>query len=86
MTTSQKNWVKQQLRENGEVSRNTALKNFVSRLSAIICVLRKEGYEFTTFSREGDYVYRHDNPSLKRQYIQLHDESGNLIGVKETLV
>lgn len=53
----QKKWVIQQLREHGRVTRNQALANYISRLGAIIYVLKNEGYEFTTSDRDGDYVY-----------------------------
>ncbi len=50
--------VKDQLKENGMVSRNWCLQRYISRLSAIIQVLELEGFEFTTEHLEGDYVYR----------------------------
>lgn len=45
---SQKEWVVKQLLDKGKISRNFALKNFVSRLSALILDLRKEGWDFET--------------------------------------
>lgn len=47
---TQEQWVLEQLNKNGEVSRNGALQNFISRLGAIICNLNKEGWNIT-----GDY-------------------------------
>lgn len=57
MQSSQKQLIVAQLREFGEVSRNWALRNFISRLAAIILVLKKEGWEFIEEKRDGDYVY-----------------------------
>ena len=54
---NQREWVMNELEFNGEVSRNTALKNYISRLSAIINCLKKEGYKFETEHRKGDFVY-----------------------------
>lgn len=50
-----------QLREKGSVSRNWALEGYISRLGAIICDLKNEGWEFTAgyVEKNGgkDYVY-----------------------------
>lgn len=43
----QKEWVLGQLLENGYITRNECLKNYISRLGAIICDLKKEGYDFS---------------------------------------
>jgi len=43
---SQTEKVIEQLKENGFVSRNWALQNYISRLGAIICNLKKEGWKF----------------------------------------
>lgn len=45
---SQKDWVIKQLLDKGKISRNFALKNFISRLGAIICDLKEEGWDFET--------------------------------------
>jgi phage-related protein len=58
MKKSQTERVKLRLEQTGEISRNECLRNYISRLSAIIYSLKKEGYEFTEFSRKGDYVYK----------------------------
>lgn len=57
MKKTQIQWVKEQLALNGEITRNQCLKNYISRLGAIICVLKAEGYEFYPHRFEGDYVY-----------------------------
>jgi len=58
---TQKNWVKSQLEEKGFVTRNKALSMFCSRLGAIICDLKKEGYNIrgrnTKTLYGGDYLY-----------------------------
>ena len=59
-------WVKDVLKSDGEISRNFALRNYVSRLGALICTLQKQGYEFETewratrtpFGKKKDYVYK----------------------------
>ncbi len=57
MTKTHKEWVKDQLETNGEISRNQALRNFVSRLASRIADLRQEGWTFDIKREEGDYVY-----------------------------
>jgi len=58
----QKNWVIHQLYLYGSVSRNKALENYISRLGALIGVLKKEGWKFSAGYEQGkfgrDYVYR----------------------------
>ena len=51
-------WVKQCLRERGQISRNEALANYISRLGAIICSLKKEGWEIDGEYKAGNYVYK----------------------------
>ncbi len=57
MKTTQKQIVEKQLKEYGEVSRNFCLKNYISRLSAIIQDLEEDGWEFETVRDNGDYKY-----------------------------
>ena len=66
LNNSQISWVKKELKEKGEISRNKCLRNYISRLGAIICYLKKKGWEFkakyievnTGFSWGAkDYVY-----------------------------
>lgn len=53
--------IKEQLKETGCISRNWCLRNYISRLGAIIYDLKQEGYEFngknvkTEYGK--DYVY-----------------------------
>jgi len=65
---SQKQIIIEKLKEDGQVSRNWALSNYISRLSAIIYNLKDIGWEFETFKvktfnkvtkTEGwDYIYK----------------------------
>lgn len=63
---NQSQWVVKQLLENGRVSRNDALKHYITRLGALICDLNDgnwviEGkYERTLggYGKEKDYVYK----------------------------
>ena len=73
MKHTQRDWVIRQLRAYGEVSRNGALQNFISRLGAIINDLKKEGWEFGTHYREEkgkkDFIYKLiDSPYEKVEY------------------
>jgi hypothetical protein len=45
------------LLQTGKISRNQCLQNYISRLGAIICVLKDEGWDFRTEHDRGDYVY-----------------------------
>ena len=62
LNEKQKTWVLNQLEENGSVSRNSALSNFISRLGALVCRLNKEGHNLkgryieTNFGK--DYIYK----------------------------
>lgn len=58
MKATQITWVNEQLKVYGEISRNTCLKAYISRLGAIVQKLENEGYVFTTERRDGDYVYK----------------------------
>ena len=66
MKPTQLQWVVKQLKENGQVSRNEALKHYISRLGAIVCSLKKAGWNIEgrnehTLGGHGrglDYVYR----------------------------
>ena len=50
--------VEEQIKATGCVSRNWCLRNYISRLSAIIYDLKQEGYEFEEERQGGDYVYK----------------------------
>jgi hypothetical protein len=64
---TQKEFVLKVLLEQGEISRNFCLRNYISRLGAVIYSLKHDGYVFTTFVRENlkpdgrkgkDFVYK----------------------------
>ena len=54
---TQKERIIKRLLSVGQISRNECLRNYISRLGAIICDLTKEGWEFDTKNVQGDYVY-----------------------------
>ena len=58
MKPTQKQRIIKRLLEKGEISRNECLKVFISRLGAIICNLKNDGWDFETENRNGDYIYK----------------------------
>lgn len=55
---SQKDIVLKQMRTQGFVTRNWCLQNYISRLSAIMLDLKKDGINFKAEDMEnGDYKY-----------------------------
>jgi len=62
MKLTQKDKVENELIFEGEISRNWCLQNHISRLSAIILELKKEGWKFKEGYRKTaygqDYVYK----------------------------
>ncbi len=69
MKLTQKDIVLKRLRDTGEVTRNWCLRNYISRLSAIMLDLKKEGVNFEGKDRDGDYVYiLHDKPKAVKEY------------------
>lgn len=52
-------WVYKQLKKYGKITRNQCLKNYISRLGAIIYKLKKEGFNFDAgYTIKGhDYIY-----------------------------
>lgn len=68
MKKAQIHWVSMKLREDGFISRNDCLKNYISRLGAIVNQLIIDGWKFEKQSEgvfqprwgknvDGDYVY-----------------------------
>ena len=80
---NQEEFVIKHLMENGSISRNFCLQNFISRLGAIICDLNKDGWEiegaFTKSPKGKDYVYRLKNSPLTRVEYKV---DGKVVGVK----
>jgi len=62
MKYSQKQFVLNELKTKGHITRNYCLKNFISRLGAIILTLKKEGYIIEGKNLKSDngidYIYR----------------------------
>lgn len=50
--------VEGRLKQCGQITRNECLRNYISRLGAIIFILKEKGYEFETSHKGGDYVYK----------------------------
>ena len=57
MKRSQIQIITEQLYEHGEISRNACLRHYITRLAAIIHLLKQDGWEFSEERRERDYVY-----------------------------
>lgn len=75
MKKSQKQFVKKMLLETGMVSRNGCLQNRITRLGAIICDLKKDGYDieggYEKTEHGKDFVYRiHPDQMKKKQVVE----------------
>jgi hypothetical protein len=57
MANTQIEFVKKALKNKGFITRNECLREYISRLGAIILVLKHEGYHFRTERVKGDYKY-----------------------------
>jgi hypothetical protein len=68
MHKSQKQRIIAKLKRDGTVSRNECLRNYISRLGAIICLLKKQGWEFETSEKDGDYIYTWTNKKPKVEW------------------
>lgn len=73
MKLTQKDRVAKRLLQVGKISRNECLKNFISRLSAIIQDLEVEGWVFETKQVKGDYVYKVVKSPYKKETFTLPD-------------
>lgn len=62
MSQTQLEIVKEKLDRESMVSRNWCLQRRITRLGAIICILKKCGYDFDAKYRDGDYVYQIKKP------------------------
>ena len=56
----QKQFIINQLLTKGQISRNTCLRAFISRLGAIMCDLKEQGlkYEAGYTEHKTDYIYK----------------------------
>lgn len=63
MQLAQINFVKAELKKNGFISRNHCLRNYITRLGALINTLIAEGYVFHNFSKKpnGNYWGRKED-------------------------
>lgn len=57
MKKTQRDWVRSILLKEGSISRNYCLANYISRLGAIICLLKIEGMDIGGKIEGKDYVY-----------------------------
>ena len=57
LDNTQRQIVINRLRQTNQISRNWCLKNYISRLSAIILDLKHKGWVFKPKRDEGDYIY-----------------------------
>ena len=77
---TQKAWILKQLRENGRITRNECLKNFISRLGARISDLKEEGWniegEFIKTPNGKDYVYTLADDQRKKEQVVVHLPNG----------
>lgn len=55
---SQYQRIEKRLLEAGYITRNQALKNYISRLSAHIQKMEEKGWEFSTEETKTDYIYK----------------------------
>ena len=79
MKQTQRQLVIQHLKENGSISRNYCLQHYVSRLGAIVCLLKSEGYDFETKDVGGDYVYTLTaSPKVRTLYVK-HPLTGQVL-------
>ena len=88
---SQRQFVIDQLRATGEISRNFALENFISRLGAIVCDLNNEGWVISGEYRKNpsgkgkNYIYTlvSEKPKSKHQLMDEHyRKTGELLPVE----
>lgn len=57
MKQTQVDRVKQRLISNGFITRNECLRNRITRLAAIMDILKKRGWEYTAEDKDDDYIY-----------------------------
>ena len=55
---TQEERIKNKLIRDGFITRNECIKNYITRLSAYILILKKEGWEFEVKDKNGDYMYK----------------------------
>lgn len=80
MYYTQKKHIKKLLKENGQVSRNEALNLSITRLSAIILDLKKEGWKIEGKLINKDYVYKVEKEPY-RPKLQIKEVNGQRFAV-----
>lgn len=85
MKQSQNQWVREQLKENGSISRNQCLEVHITRLSAIIQDLEEAGYTFHSSKIENDWVYKLVNSPKRRVYSFDEIERDGVRMIRETV-
>lgn len=76
MKQTQEQWVKAQLLDKGSISRNEALRNYISRLGAITFDLREQGLDiegtWVKTEQGRDYVYTlKTRPTKRVQHVEI---------------
>lgn len=75
MKKSQEERIIYKLRKDGFVTRNEALKNYISRLGAIICELKKQGFIFD----EPKYIKTKNGRDYRYDLISAPSPQGKLL-------
>ena len=76
---SQLDFIKSHLEKYGEISRNTALANHITRLGAYACDLKRMGYDIKGEWRGKDYVYKWGKWTKPRQEVWLVKDGDRVI-------
>lgn len=63
--------IEKRLLEVGYITRNQCIRNYITRLSAHILELKKNGWEFETKEEKGDYIYKTIKCPLKIKKLTL---------------
>ena len=72
---AQRDIVIKQLKDYGEVDRNKMIREqYITRLGAIMYQLKKEGWEFETEQRDGNYVYKLISTKPKQEVFNFKGE------------
>jgi len=76
MNTTQLQFVIDKLETDGMISRNHCIRNYITRLSAIILDLKKKGYVFTTYySDNNDYIYSWEGfKEVKEEKVKVREQ------------
>ena len=86
MRQTQRMWVEAQLREHGVITRNTALQNYISRLGAIVCDMKAQGWQITPSRRGRDYVYTlGEAPKRRVSTFEPVWENGKIVSRREVV-